>query len=135
MNTAVFRTMWSRSSVRLILPVDEQLEKFGQGWCKSADASERAQGADILAHFKNEKNIVLLKSLLADPNKSESASYSSARKNPAGLVYRKNVYYVRQAAFDALSELGAKVERPVLEELLEGRDEPDPLLDALKKKL
>jgi hypothetical protein len=134
-DTAVFRTMWSRSCVRLILPVDEKLEKFGQGWCKSADPYERAQGAGILGHFKDEKNIALLKSLLLDPAKGETTRYSSSSKNPGGLVYRKNVYFVRQAAFDALNEMGAMVERPVLEELLDGRDEPDPLFDLLKKKV
>jgi hypothetical protein len=41
------------------------------------------------------------------------------------LVYRKKWYYVRQAAFDSLRALGAKVEQPVLEELLEGRDVKD----------
>jgi hypothetical protein len=133
-DTAVFRTMWSRSSVRLILPVDRTLETFGQKWCSSVKPGERGQGADILGHFKSDKNIALLKSLLADPVKGETTLYSSSSKNPGGLVYRKNVYYVRQAAFDALSKLGAKVVRPVLEEVLEGRDEPDPFLDLLKQK-
>jgi hypothetical protein len=45
------------------------------------------------------------------------------------LVYRKKLYYVRQAAFDALREFAVKVEKPVLEELLEGRDIADPKHD------
>ena len=45
-------------------------------------------------------------------------------KTELELVYRKKVYDVRQAAFAALCKLGVKVDTPVLEELLEGKDEP-----------
>jgi hypothetical protein len=75
----------------------------------------------------------MLKSLLADSNKREATLYRATDRTPAKLVYRKNVYYVRQAAFDALRKLGVRVKRPVLEELLEGRDEPDPILERGKR--
>ena len=71
-------------------------------------------------------NIAILKGLLTDPSTAEATRYRSvAGKIELELVYRKNVYYVRQAAFAALRELGVKMNRPVLEELLEGHDEPD----------
>lgn len=127
--TAVFERLWSRSSVRLVVPVDEKLEVLGQKWCASTDSWERVEGAQILGHFKNEKNIAILKSLLADPTIGESTLYRATDKTRAELVYRKNLYVVRKAAFDALREYGVDIDRPVLEELLEGRDNPDALLD------
>jgi hypothetical protein len=124
--TAVFKKLWSRSAVYLIVPIDAKLEELGQKWSQADSPGERQEGAKILRHFKSERNIEILKPLLKDPSTSEATKHRSVLfKAELELVYRKKVYYVRQAAFDALRDMGAKVERPVLEELLEGRDEPD----------
>jgi hypothetical protein len=133
-NTTVYKKLWSLSAVYLIVPVDEKLEALGQKWCKSELPGERTEGANILSKFKSEKNIELLKPLLNDPSTSEATLHRSvAGKTEMELVYRKKLYYVRQAAFDALRELGAEVARPVLEELLEGTDVPDPKLSSQKQ--
>jgi HEAT repeat protein len=125
-NTAVYKKLWSLSTVFLVVPVDDKLEALGQAWCKSKSTHERTEGAKALKHFKNEKNIALLKTLLNDPNTAESTMHKTVPgKAVLELVYRKKWYYVRQAAFDSLRALGAKVEQPVLEELLEGRDVKD----------
>jgi hypothetical protein len=125
--TAVYKKLWSRSAVRLIVPVDATLEALGRRWCKGEGAWERYEGARILRHFRNETNVGLLKSLLGDPSTSEATLHRTVPgKVELELVYRKKLYYVRQAAFDALREFGVNVDRPVLEELLEGRDDPGP---------
>ena len=125
--SAVYKKLWSGSSVFLKVPVDEQLESLGEEWCKSKSPLERAEGAKVLGYFKNEKSIGILKSLLNDPNSVESTMRRSVPgKTELELVNRKKLYVVRQAAFDSLHELGVKVDRPILEELLEGRDEPGP---------
>ena len=126
--TAVFKELWSGSVVELIVPIDENLEELGRYWCKSASYNKRTEGAKVLRYFKNEKNIEILKSLLGDPITVIVSQEEPGKDGRMELVYRKNLYFVRQAAFDALHELGVNVPRPVLEELLEGRDAP-----ALKK--
>jgi hypothetical protein len=126
-NTAVFKKLWARSAVFLIVPVDGKLEVLGQKWCQSRSPRQRAEGAKILQNFKSAKNIGFLKALLNDPHTAEATLHRTVPgKAELEQVYRKKVYYVRQAAYDALRELGAEVQRPMLEELLEGRDEPDP---------
>jgi hypothetical protein len=132
--TAVYKKLWSLSAVELLLPVDEELEALGRSWCKSESPYERNEGARILRHFKNAENIAILKSLLNDPNTSEATLHQTVPgKVELELVYRKKLYYVRQAAFAALQEFGVKVGRPVLEELLEGRDVPDPEIGERKR--
>jgi hypothetical protein len=124
-DTAVYKKLWSQGgSVVLVVPVDAQLETLGQRWCKSEFSMERMQGAEILSHFKSDKNIELLKSLLKDTSiRNRSKHRSVPGKTDLELVYRKKVYSVRKTAFDALRKLGVMVDRPILEELLEGQDD------------
>lgn len=114
----------------LIVPVDEKLQELGRRWCISGSSTQRAEGAQALRHFKNDRNVEILKPLLNAPSTSEATrSRSVPGKAELELVSRKKVYYVRSAAFESLRALGANVKRPVLEELLEGRDEPEPYAD------
>ena len=122
-NTAVYQKLWSGSAVWLVVPIDAQLEELGRRGCKAESPLERSDGAKILRHFRNEKNIGLLKSLLQDPSTSEETAHRIVN-GTSEVIYRKKRYYVRQAAYDALCEFGVKVDKPVLEELLEGRDDP-----------
>lgn len=125
--TPVFKRLWSRSAVFLFVPVDEALEALGARWCKADSPYKRDQGAKILGYFKSDRNIALLKGLLDDPSTSESTlSRLPMGKTEFELIYRKTIYYVRQAAYDSLRAHGVQVEQPVLEILLEGRDEPEP---------
>jgi hypothetical protein len=122
--TAVCKKLYSGSAVYLVVPVDEKLEILGRKWCKSTSSFDRREGSQILGHFKNETNIELLRSLLGDPTTSEETKHRTVPgKSELELVYRKKRYPVRQAAFDALGALGVRVDKPVLEELLEGRDD------------
>jgi HEAT repeat protein len=109
------------AGVVLVVPVDEKLEALGRKRCQSASPFDRQEGAKILRHFKSDKNVEILKGLLADARSSEETLHRTA---PGmiylQLVYRKKIYYVRQAAYDALQELGVKVDKPILEEQLEG---------------
>jgi ribosomal protein S28E/S33 len=121
-NTAVYRKLWSRSAVLLTVPIDEELQALGRRWCKSRSAYEREGGAKILGHYKNAENIKFLKALLNDPEHSTwEEAVTVPRQQELVLVMRKKWYYVRQAAYDALRRLGVKVERPVLEKVLEGK--------------
>ena len=107
----------------LEVPIDQRLQDSGRDWCKSESGVERANGAMILARFKNDKNIEILKSLLADPDNSErSGNWSSGGKSGE---YRKKVYFVRRKAVAALRRFGATFERPVLQILREGVDDPE----------
>jgi len=110
------------SAVFLMVPIDERLEAIGRTWCKpDSDVNKREDGAEILRHFKNETNIQLLKSLLNDPGEGEEWGYGPvAGKTERQQLYHKKVYFVRQAAYDALREFGVNVDKPVLEVLLEG---------------
>jgi hypothetical protein len=134
--TEVFRELYAKSSVRLVVPVDEKLETLGRKWCVAESSHERSQGARMLRFFKSPKNIELLKSMLNDPASGEVSQQrfvlgNDAKRHPE-LVYRKTVYHVRAAAYSSLRRMGVEVERPVIEILLEGRDEPnreDPLED------
>jgi len=122
-----WRELFAHSSVDFKVPIDKKLEVLGRLWCKSASPWVRREGSRILRHFKNEKNVDILKSLLDDPSTAEAHfSRSVPNKRLLELVWRKNLYYVRQAAFDSLREQGVEVDKPVLEVLLEGRDEPFP---------
>ncbi|MFL5245495.1 MAG: hypothetical protein ACJ8FY_25655 [Gemmataceae bacterium] len=121
--TAVYEKLWALGSVRLIVPVDEKLETLGRSRCSSESSIYRKDGAKILRHFKNDKNVAILRMLLSDNATSDSTSHELVR-GQMKLVYRKKEYPVRQAAFAALRELGVKVDKPVLEELLEGSDDP-----------
>jgi hypothetical protein len=126
-DTAVSKKFRAGGRVRLVVPVDDKLEALGRDRCKSASPFDREEGANILRHFKNDKNVEILKGLLDDPHTSDATLHRTvAGKAELELVYRKKLYYVRQAAFDTLREFGVKVDKPVLEELLEGRDEPGP---------
>ena len=121
--TAVSKKLWSGSAVYLVVPIDQKLEALGQRWCRAKSAFQRKKGARILRHFKNNKNTDLLKSLLGDPSTCESTLHRSVPgKVELELVYRKRLYYIQQAAYDALREWGIQVDRPILEELLEGRE-------------
>jgi HEAT repeat protein len=129
--TAVYKKLWSLGTVRLIVPADEKLEAFGRNLCESKSSLSRVEGARILQLFKNDKNVAILKKLLSDDATSEKTSHELIRGHME-LVYRKKEYHVRQAAYKALRELGVKVEKPVLEELLEGSDDPEPLANEQK---
>lgn len=122
--TPVHEKLWSESAVYLIVPMDKKLEVLGQEWCQSRSPWKRMEGAKILGHFKSEKNITILKALLDDPTTSDG-TFHRVMPGQTQLIWHKKFYGVRQAAFDALRELGVNVKKPVLEELLEGRDEPD----------
>ena len=133
-DTPVCKLLYSRSAVWLTVPVDERLEAQGVKWCQSTTPRERREGARILSHFKSEQNIALLKSLLNDPStRTDEQSQSVAGKSE--LVYRKKVFFVRQVAFDALTGMGVFIQPPVLEVLLEGRNEPDLDSNADRLKL
>jgi hypothetical protein len=114
---------WSRNW--LIVPVDKKLEALGLTRCASKSPIYREEGAKIVGHFKSDKNIKILKTLLEDSSTSDCTLHQTVPgKEALQLVYRKKVYSVRKAAFESLQMLGVNVDRPVLEELLESRDEP-----------
>lgn len=131
--TPVFKKLWSGSSVFLDVPVDEKLEALGRRWCRSASCFEREEGANALAYFPNERNLALLKSLLNDPTTSDGTYHETVPgKTEMRLIWHKTFYPVRKAAYDSLRQLGAQVQKPVLEVLLEGHDEPEPKPDRSK---
>ena len=74
----------------------------------------------ILAKCKSERNIAILKTMLADPNRSET----DGTRTIDGKVVKCRVvhYHVRRSAYEALRELGVDVERPIVETVVENRD-------------
>jgi hypothetical protein len=99
---SAMKKLYGGSAVIFTLPADATLETQGKGWCKSRDPDLRERGVRALAAFPNEENIKILKGLLTD----DAFSTGDGKKH----------YYIRARAYDALRELGLKVERPVLEE-------------------
>ena len=117
-NTPVFEKLWAEGRVTLAVPVDKRLEEYGRRLCQLPPGLERAEGAEILRHFKNDENIKILKSLLADDSTSvRIVARGGTDKKVAST--RTKVYEVRRAAYDALRELGVDVKRPILEVPLE----------------
>ena len=103
--TEVARTLYGGSAVELIVPADAVLETSARGWAAGKDESLRRQGAQALALFKSAPNIKILSGLLADRAVWTTTSNGLSRK----------VFYVRKAAYDALSTWGVKVKRPIIE--------------------
>ena len=68
----------------------------------SKRGDDRVRGIVCLKEFLIEENIKILKGQLTDENIATGSG--------------KKYYYVRTKAFEALRDLGVKVERPVLEE-------------------
>jgi hypothetical protein len=124
-DTEVYKELWSGSAVHLVVPIDQNLEMLGRSWCAPQSSGDRREGARILRHFKNDQNIAILGSLLNDPDTSEETLSRSAGNGKMELVYRKKIYHVRKEAYEALHDWGVAIDSPVLEELLEGRDEPN----------
>ena len=116
--TEVFNKLSDGSAVELTVPVDEGLERLGRVWCRSDDYEKRIAGAKALRYFKNDRNIKVLKRLLKDP---DFAVVSREGARP-GQTDRRRVYEVRQLALEALQTFGVKVNRPVVQEVLEGPD-------------
>lgn len=126
-SSPAFEKLWAGSAVLLVVPVDDALEALGVKWCQSRSPYERMHGATILRHFESDRNVALLKGLLDDPSSFEQRSIRAAPgMTGVVLVQRTTSYYVRQSAYNSLRALGVQVERPVLEILVEGRDEPEP---------
>ncbi len=123
-DTQVYKKLWSASAVFLTLPVDDHLESLGREWCKSKSAITRLEGTKILRYFNNDGNISVLKSLLDDPDSTIQEKYTTRDGKPElVLVYRKRVFEIRKAAYEALQDFGIKVSAPLIEEVLAGKDE------------
>jgi tryptophan-rich sensory protein len=101
----VYRTLYSGSSVRLVVPADERLALRARQWLKSEDREARQQGALALSFFKSPEHIDLLRPLLSDP------AYLTTTRGEVST----RVYYVREAAFKTLSDWNVDVETPVIE--------------------
>ena len=107
--TEAHKKLYAGSSVYLVVPVDERLEKQAKKWLKSTDFMLRYEGARALRHFKTDENIPLLKGLLSDPGYTVR-TYSKTD--------RRRVYSVRKEAYEALTEWGVQIDKPVIEEPL-----------------
>jgi hypothetical protein len=106
-HTPAWEKLDGGSSVYLAVPVHGMLEALGRSMCRSKDCSPRAEGAKILGLFKNETNLKILTSMLAD-------TVFSIEGDKQG---EKRVYESRKAAYRSLRALGEKVDRPLLEEI------------------
>jgi tryptophan-rich sensory protein len=118
-DSEVFRTLYSGSSVRLIVPADERLETRARHWLKSEDPETRQQGASAIRYFESPANTELLRPLLSDN------AFMTTTRNEVST----QVYYVRAAAFETLSEWDVDVQKPVIEvpvNAVETNDVPVP---------
>src|SRR5262245_20001237 len=112
-----FQSVESPGWVTRVVPVDERLERQARQWVTSDDPKWREQGAKALRYFKSDESVAALKKLLADPG------YTTTDTGPDGQsTERHRLYYVRQAAFVSLKELGIEVPEPVLREPLPPKD-------------
>jgi hypothetical protein len=98
----------SIGSTSLTVPVNGQLEEYGQRWVESPNAFFRQEGARALRHFKSQGNIRLITKLLSDPN--------FCLETRSDCISKKRVYSVRKAAYETLVAWGIHVPQPTLEE-------------------
>jgi hypothetical protein len=99
--------------VTRVVPVDARLEAHALGWAAADGPRLREDAARALAHFKSDAGVAALKKLLDDP------AYRVDDTGPDGNVVPKyRHYYVREAAFRSLKELGVPVFPPVLRQPL-----------------
>jgi hypothetical protein len=95
--------------VTRVAPVDERLEAQARRWAASDDPRWREEGARALQYFKSAAAVAALKKLLDDP------AHSVTDTSPGGTAVGKHRhYYVREAAFASLKELGVRVPEPVV---------------------
>ncbi len=93
----------------LEIPITQELHRWAIEGVRSKDPSDRGLAAGVFAHFKTEEDIALLKTLLGD---TAVAHYD----HPSGNLGKgRGVYWIREAAYDLLTEIGVKVERPEIE--------------------
>jgi hypothetical protein len=88
------------------MPVDQRLEERGQGWARSRSVDYRALAPEALRPFKSDKNIAILKGLLAD---HWHRDFIDAKGKGT------RVYPARLPAYVVLKHWGVKVEKPVTE--------------------
>jgi hypothetical protein len=108
----VVGTKWERyyktgGQLLLSVPVDKRLEKRSLNYIRSKIAQKRAEGARALRYFKSDKNIAILKPLLADSKPTYVQSYK-------GIEQR--VYGVRYQAYATLKAWGLEIKKPVIRE-------------------
>ncbi len=105
-STEAFQSLWAGSSVYLVVPADARLEKQAHKWVESKGVLLRQQGVLALEHFKNAKNIELLKSLLNDPG-----FWTTSTGDGRNL----RVFGVRKSAYEILLEWNVEVAKPTIE--------------------
>jgi hypothetical protein len=99
--------------VTRVAPVDGRLEARALQWVASDDTRWREEGARALKYFKTDAAVAALEKLLGDP------AHAVTDTSPGGRdVGRHRHYYVREAAFASLKELGVRVPKPVVREPL-----------------
>jgi hypothetical protein len=94
---------------QLGVPVNARLEELARGWVGSKEAWLRAAGVQGLSHFQSEANAALLRGLLDDP--------ASSVETRGGRAER--VYFIREAAYQALRGWNVAAAQPRLREPLD----------------
>jgi hypothetical protein len=107
-DSPAMKALWSGSAVWMFVPVDAALEKRALEWVADAkNPSVREAGALALANFRSDKNIAIIKKLLADP------AFSTVTETGKPTLKR---YLVRVAAHEALAKWQVAHVKPTLEE-------------------
>lgn len=92
----------------MTVPVDAALEELALRWIGNRkDPSARVEGVVALSNFRSDKNIAILKKLLADP--------ATVQMSESGKPPRKR-YPVRSEAHDALTGWQVEHKTPTIEE-------------------
>ena len=108
------------------IPFDRRAEQLAQKILKDDDPNSKfpsggvqaASAIKILARFWSPENEKLIRSMLDDARPNWVSTYPQREGN---VFKTEKRYPVRAAAFNALSELGIAVEKPVTEEIVEDR--------------
>jgi Leucine-rich repeat (LRR) protein len=93
----------------LEIPITQELHRWAVEGVRSSDPSDRGTAAAVFAHFRTEEDIALLKTLLTD------TAVAHCDQPSGNLGKGRGIYWVREAAYNLLTEIGAKVERPEIE--------------------
>lgn len=94
----------------LAVPIEESLLPTAERWLADPQEFRRRDAVKVIRHFKSDRNIRLLKSLLDDP------SYYVDKYAHSNFGIERRNYIVREDAYDALQNWGVEVDKPTLHE-------------------
>ena len=108
-------TQWEQYwSLRVGIPVNDQLEKRVLQWIHAKDQTRRLEAVKALRYFRSNENILLARELLKD----SEVTWEQDKGDDSGV--KERFYGIRNLAYETLQIWGVDVEKPVISEEVPG---------------